>query len=239
MPLYRDEAVVLRTFDLGEADRIVVLLTKNHGKVRAVAKGVRRLKSRFGGRLEPFMRVDVLLAKGKSLDVISQASSIAAYAGTICSDYNLYEYASVMLETVDALVSGEFQDSSSQYTLLISALSSLCQHKHSPKAIGMSYAMRSLCLAGWSPRLVSCVVCGREDGLQFFAPSAGGVMCNTDHTSGSYICDENTRNLLIALSNGDWKVLDSTCVDEKTVMCVERWCEYYLERSLRSFSVLS
>ena len=73
MPLYNDEAVVLRTFPLGEADRIVVMLTRNHGKVRAVAKGVRRLKSRFGGRLEPFMRVNMLIAKGKSLDVISQA----------------------------------------------------------------------------------------------------------------------------------------------------------------------
>ena len=93
MPLYRDEAVVLRTFPLGEADRIVVLLTKRHGKVRAVAKGVRRLKSRFGGRLEPLMRVDLLLAQGKSLDVVSQAVSIAAYAGEICADYTSYEYA--------------------------------------------------------------------------------------------------------------------------------------------------
>lgn len=71
MPLYQDEGVVLRTVKLGEADRIVTLLTRDHGKIRAVAKGVRRTKSRFGGRLEPFMRVSLLIAEGRSLDVIS------------------------------------------------------------------------------------------------------------------------------------------------------------------------
>ena len=150
MPLYRDEAVVLRAFPLGEADRIVVLLTKQHGKVRAVAKGVRRLKSRFGGRLEPLMRVDVLLAQGKSLDVVSQAVSISAYAGPICADYTSYEYASVMLEVADALVSNEYtdeymreyQDTSGQYRLLTAALSSLSNRKHAPDAIGISYLLR-------------------------------------------------------------------------------------------------
>ena len=78
MPLYRDEGVVLRTIKLGEADRIVTILTRNHGKIRAVAKGVRRVKSRFGGRLEPFMRDDLLIAEGRSLDVVSQAASISA-----------------------------------------------------------------------------------------------------------------------------------------------------------------
>lgn len=71
MSLYRDEGVVLRTSKLGEADRIITILTRGHGKIRAVAKGVRRTKSRFGARLEPFMRVDVLIAEGRSLDVLS------------------------------------------------------------------------------------------------------------------------------------------------------------------------
>ena len=67
MPLYRDEGVVLRTAKLGEADRIITLLTREHGKIRAVAKGVRRTKSRFGARLEPFMRVDLLIASAPSM----------------------------------------------------------------------------------------------------------------------------------------------------------------------------
>jgi len=76
VPTYRDEAVVLRTHKLGEADRIVTMLSKQHGKIRAVAKGVRRTGSRFGARLEPFMVVDGLFYIGRSLDIVQQAESI-------------------------------------------------------------------------------------------------------------------------------------------------------------------
>ena len=89
MGLYRDEGVILKTTKLGEADRIVTMLTRNHGKIRAVAKGVRRTKSRFGARLEPFMRADMLLAQGRNLDVVSQAVSLAAYATPICTNMRM------------------------------------------------------------------------------------------------------------------------------------------------------
>ncbi len=246
MPVYRDEAVVLRTFPLGEADRIVILLTKKHGKVRAVAKGVRRLKSRFGGRLEPLMRVDVLLAQGKSLDVVSQAVSVAAYAGEICADYTLYEYASVMLEVVDALVSNEytdeyvreFQDTQGQYNLLIAALSSLAKRKHAPDAIGLSYVLRAMSLAGWSPRLTTCVVCGKTEGLCYISPAAGGVMCALDHTPESILCDDNTRLQLYALAQGDWSSLDDVSLASSTLYLIQQWAEYYLERPIRSLGLL-
>jgi len=77
VPLYRDEAIVLRTHKLGEADRIITLLTRHHGRVRAVAKGVRRTTSKFGSRLEPFTHVDLQLAEGRSLDIITQADTLA------------------------------------------------------------------------------------------------------------------------------------------------------------------
>ena len=73
MALYRDESIVLRTQKLGEADRIITLLTRRSGRVRAVAKGVRRTSSRFGSRLEPFTHVDLQIAEGRSLDVVTQA----------------------------------------------------------------------------------------------------------------------------------------------------------------------
>ena len=76
MSLYRDEAIVLRTHKLGEADRIVTLLTRSHGKVRAVGKGVRRTSSRFGSRLEPFMHVDLQLSTGRNLDIVTQAETL-------------------------------------------------------------------------------------------------------------------------------------------------------------------
>ena len=80
MSLYRDRGVVLRTYKLGEADRIVVMLTPGHGKVRAVAKGVRRTKSRIGGRLEPLSHVELLMYEGRELDIVSQAETIELVA---------------------------------------------------------------------------------------------------------------------------------------------------------------
>src|SRR5436305_10337005 len=98
MPLYRDEAVVLRTQKLGEADRIVTLLTRRHGRVRAVAKGVRRTGSRFGARLEPFGHVDVLLYAGRELDIVTQADVLAPYGEHIADDYPRYTAGTAILE---------------------------------------------------------------------------------------------------------------------------------------------
>ena len=160
MPLYRDEGVVLRTAKLGEADRIIWLFTRSHGKIRAVAKGVRRARSRFGARLEPFMRADVLVSTGRSLDVVAQAETIAAYADRIVSDYDSYTAANVMVETADKVVSAEREPSPVHYRLLVAALSALARGLHNPACIGDSYVLRALAVAGWSPRLDSWVVCG-------------------------------------------------------------------------------
>lgn len=238
MPLYNDEAVVLRTFPLGEADRIVVMLTRNHGKVRAVAKGVRRLKSRFGGRLEPFMRVNMLIAKGKSLDVISQAVSLSTYAASICANYDSYKYANLMVEVIDYIVNDSYQDTSSQYSLLIAALSALSRGVHSPEAIGLSYVMRALCIAGWSPRITSCAVCGTNENLKYFSPALGGITCVADCSAESLRCSDESRCKIRALIQGDWNDLDGSVLDDEVVNCVKCWCEYYLERPIRSMNVL-
>lgn len=243
MPLYRDEGVVLRTAKLGEADRIITLLTRSHGKVRAVAKGVRRVKSRFGGRLEPFMRVDLLIASGRSLDVISQAESIAPYAASICADYGAYAAANLIVETADKLVSAEGERTAAQYRLLIAALASLARRAHAPAAIGASYVMRALTLAGWEPRLGACVVCGRPlgasaDGAMYLSVPAGGVMCHLDHTPESRPLDPRVREQLDALVNGDWQVLDEAPLLPETEQAVEDWGEHYLERPLRSMRLL-
>ena len=105
--LYRDEAIVLRTQKLGEADRIITLLTREHGKVRAVGKGVRKTSSRFGSRLEPFMVVDAQLYTGRSLDIVTQVETLGPYAREICADYALYTAGTAMLETAERLVDAE------------------------------------------------------------------------------------------------------------------------------------
>ncbi|MFM8776870.1 MAG: DNA repair protein RecO, partial [Actinomycetota bacterium] len=102
MTLYRDKAVVLRTYDLREADRIIVMMTENHGKVRAVANGVRKMSSRFGARLEPLSHVDILISTGKNLDTLSQVE-LVTNAKNLYSDLDRLTMGLAMLEAVDQL----------------------------------------------------------------------------------------------------------------------------------------
>ena len=122
---YRDDGVVLRTHKLGEADRIITLLTRQNGRVRAVAKGVARTKSRFGGRLEPFTHVDVLIHPGRSLDVIQQAEVIRAYGKPLATDYPRYTAGTAMLETAEKFTPVEKEPAIRQFLLLIGGLRAL------------------------------------------------------------------------------------------------------------------
>jgi DNA repair protein RecO (recombination protein O) len=122
---YRDDGVVLRTQKLGEADRIITLLTRHNGRVRAVAKGVRRTKSRFGARLEPFTHVDVMIHPGRSLDVITQAEVIRAYGTPLVRDYPKYTAGSAMLETAERFTPVEKEPAIRQFLLLIGGLRAL------------------------------------------------------------------------------------------------------------------
>ena len=122
---YRDDGVVLRTQKLGEADRIITLLTRHNGRVRAVAKGIRRTKSRFGGRLEPFTHVDVMIHNGRSLDIITQAEVIRAYGTPLVSDYPKYTAGTAMLETAERFTPVEKEPAIRQFLLLIGGLRAL------------------------------------------------------------------------------------------------------------------
>ena len=122
---YRDDGVVLRTQKLGEADRIITLLTRHNGRVRAVAKGIRRTKSRFGGRLEPFTHVDVMVHHGRSLDIITQAEVIRAYGTPLVSDYPKYTAGTAMLETAERFTPVEKEPAIRQLLLLIGGLRAL------------------------------------------------------------------------------------------------------------------
>jgi DNA repair protein RecO (recombination protein O) len=122
---YRDDGVVLRTQKLGEADRIITLLTRHNGRVRAVARGIRRTKSRFGARLEPFTHVDVMIHSGRSLDVITQAEVIRAYGTPLVSDYPKYTAGTAMLETAERFTPVEKEPAIRQFLLLIGGLRAL------------------------------------------------------------------------------------------------------------------
>ena len=161
MKSYRDEAIVLRTHKLGEADRIITLLTAEHGQVRAVAKGVRKTTSKFGARVEPFSVIDAQLHRGRTLDTLTQVASIAQYGDAIAANYDLYLAATVVVETAERLTADAHDGTHSQYLLLLGALNALARGRHDPTLIRTSYTLRALALAGWAP---SCFACARHGG---------------------------------------------------------------------------
>jgi DNA repair protein RecO (recombination protein O) len=234
--LYRDEAVVLRTQKLGEADRIVALLTRRHGRVRAVAKGVRRTSSRFGSRLEPFMHVDVQLAEGRSLDVVTQAETLDPFGESICSDYVLYTTGTAMLETAERLVGEEHEPALQQYLLLVGALRTLSRRNREPGLVLDSFLLRSLAVAGYAPSFSDCARCGAPGPHRSFSPAAGGSLCGHCRVPGTASPAEETVVLLAALLAGDWPTAEASEARHRREAdgLVAAFLQWHLERGLRS-----
>jgi len=240
VPLYRDEAVVLRTHKLGEADRIVTLLTRSHGRVRAVARGVRKTTSRIGARLEPFSHVDVQLYEGRSLDTVTQVESIAAHGADLSSDYPRWTAGTAMLETAERLTPEEREPAVQQYALLVSGLRSLVARDHAPGLILDSYLLRSLAIAGWSPSFDECARCGAPGPHRAFSIPSGGVVCANCRPPGSAAPSATTIALLGALLSGDWPVADaSESRDQRDASgLVAAFLQWHLERGLRSLPLV-
>ncbi|MDN3311722.1 DNA repair protein RecO [Microbacterium oryzae] len=236
MPTYRDEAVVLRTHKLGEADRIVTLLTKQHGRVRAVAKGVRRTSSKFGARLEPFMVVDAQFYIGRNLDIVQQADSLGSYGADIVADYERYTAASAMVEAADRV--NEAESTSQQFFLLVGALRSLSRGEHAPQAIMDSYLLRAMALSGWALSFEDCARCGAPGPHDRFVGQLGGVVCEACAPAGSPRIGRSGLSLLAALLQGDWERVDATPSRDLSAASglVAAYAQFHLERAIRSFS---
>jgi DNA repair protein RecO (recombination protein O) len=236
--LYRDAGVVLRTHKLGEADRIITLLTRERGLVRAVAKGVRKTTSRFGGRLEPFMHVDLQLAEGRTLDIITQVETVAPFARDLGGDYPAYTAGTAMLETAERLVQEDGEPAVQQLQLLVSALRALSEHRQNPSLLLDSYQLRALSIAGYAPTFDSCARCGAEGPHRDFHAPSGGMLCHACRVPGSAAPSPFTVSLLAALLSGDWEAAAAS--DERSRReasgIVAAYLSWHLERGLRSLS---
>ena len=171
--LYRDSAVVMRNYKLGEADRIVVLLTARHGKVRAVAKGVRKSGSKFGSRLELMSHARLLLYRGRDLDIVSQAESIEPLAPMLSSLERASQGIAV-LEAAD-LMSTERDVNRGLYDLVVRALRTIAV-RPGPVVVPAFY-WKLLAAEGFRPVIDRCVRCGEAGPLVAFDVGEGGTLC--------------------------------------------------------------
>ena len=240
MNLYRDEAVVLRAQRLGEADRIITLLTRHHGRVRAVAKGVRRTRSKFGARLEPFMMVDVQLYRGRSLDIVTQVETIQPYGERLATDYPRYTSGTAMLETAERLTDEEGDPAVQQFLLLVGGLRTLADGSHDPSLVLDAYLLRALAVAGWAASLVDCARCGAPGPHRAFAVAAGGVVCPSCRPAGSVSPAPETLELLAALLGADWSVADASEVRHRREGSglVAAYLQWHLERGIRALRLV-
>jgi DNA repair protein RecO (recombination protein O) len=170
---FNDEGIALRAIRLGETDRIVTFLTKENGKVRAVAKGVRKPKNRIGSRVEPLSHVSMMCWRGRELDTISQVELIESFRA-IRSDLDRMGPAITMLEMVDQ-VALERHESPELFALLLGALRTL-DRQTSPTLLG-AFSFKLLALEGVGPIVESCANCGSDGPLVAFDATIGGLLC--------------------------------------------------------------
>jgi DNA repair protein RecO (recombination protein O) len=244
--LHRDDGIVLRAQKLGEADRVITILTRERGKLRLVAKGVRRTSSKFGARLEPFAHVDFQTFEkpGRALGMITQAETIHPYGGTIVADYASYTAGTAMLETAERLADAEGEPALQQYLLLLGALRALVERRHAPGLVLDAFILRSLAVAGYAPSFQDCAGCGQQppDGIpwRFFSLPAGGVVCPACKPGGSAVPQRATVELLGALLAGEWASADGSEPRHRREASglVAAYLQWHLERGLRSLRLV-
>lgn len=236
---YRTQAVVLGHIEYGEADRILKLFTYEKGKITAIAKGVRKIRSRKAGHLEPFTRANLFLAKGRNLDIITQAETVNPYIG-LREDLQRLAYAAYVVEVLDRFTYEEGQNIN-LFRLLTDTLSRLETHQD-PATVVHYYEIRMLDLLGFRPQLFECIDCGAEVQAedQFFSPLAGGVVCPAcgGRRPEAWEVRKDVLRYLRHLQRSGWKQVESVVIPPEIeaglVELVDRYFTYLLERKLNT-----
>lgn len=193
-PSVRDRALVVRTYDFGEADRIVVLLTREHTVVRGVAKGARRGRSRFGSRLQRLVELDVQLYPGRRLATITGADTVRFFGAGIIDDYDRFMAACAALETAERLA---VNDAPGDPFLFEETSETLARLQGDPPDVTLDrFLLRVAEHAGWAPVLFECAQCGRPGPHHAFHPGAGGAVCGRCRPPGAVTVAEETLHLM-------------------------------------------
>ncbi len=236
--LYKDEGVVLRTIKLGEADRIVTLFMRENGKVRAVAKGIRKTKSRFGGRLEPFTRADLMLYRGrKDLDTITAVDVIEPFRG-LRADYERVMAANALAEMVEK-ITPDRERAFPTYALLVGGLDALAGGRGD--SVVPAFLIKLLSICGFHPQLRTCAGCGDGADLGGFSPALGGVVCGScwDEAPDAHRMSGERIALLAELLRAEFGCDAGAGELAEARTTLQRYAEYHLERPLRSLQLLA
>ncbi|MGA7229177.1 MAG: DNA repair protein RecO [Acidimicrobiia bacterium] len=237
MAIRHDQGIVLRSYPFGDADRVVVLLSPNNGKIRTVAKGIRKTKSRFGGRLEPFTHVDLVLYEGRNLDTNTQVAVIEPFPH-LRNDLEAVMAAATMVEAADA-VAQEDESSMRLFLLLHRGLRALETGQRGSDFI-TSFLLKLADVVGVAPSLLVCASCGKVDDLHRFSFAGGGAICDSCRTEGAVRLRSGLTAYLAALAEAEFGEMPLT--DEKysseAMGIARRFVEYHLDRKLSSLAVL-
>jgi DNA repair protein RecO (recombination protein O) len=238
--LYRDEAVVLRTQKLGEADRIITMLTREHGRIRGVAKGVRRTMSKFGARLEPGSHVDIQLHVGKTFDTITQVEAIMNYGEAITDDYQRWTIASAILETAERFTAQEHEPALQEFQLVVGGMKALSENRYDPSLILDAFLLRSLAIGGYAPSMSNCSRCEQPGPHRYFSLVGGGSVCMDCRPSASATPAPETLELMGALLSGDWEIAMASENRNRREASglIAAYLQWHLERGLRSLPMV-
>ena len=240
MPLYKEQGIVLRSVKLGEADKIVTIFTQGSGKIRAVAKGIRRTQSKFGARLEPFTHVSLLLYRGRNLDTVTQAEIVGPFL-KIRRDFGLIAAGETMLEAVDR-VAEEHERNVPLFLLLVRGLRALEDDPRDPAAVAESFLLKLLSLSGFHPALSGCAACGAPGPLGWFSAGQGGALCPdcAEHDAGRI--SEPALQWLDQVARAELpmagEMIPPPEVRREARAALYGFAEYHLERRMRSLALL-
>jgi DNA repair protein RecO (recombination protein O) len=246
--VFSDLGIVLRSHKLGESDKILRVLTREHGKRSAVAKGLRKTTSRFGARLEPFTFANLLMHRGRSMDIITQAEIDTSFQ-EVREDLDLFMRASAMAELVDTITE-EHEPNPKLFDLLLKGLELLKEFPGRASFVLTFFEFRVLAVAGFQPRVTACASCGKNAvrGDVSFSLKQGGFVCDecrgvAPGDAGKVIrVGEDTARLLAWMSNhdlGEWPdVTNEDLVEGELAFLMDRVLEHWTEREFRSRRVM-
>lgn len=241
--LYRTEAMVIGRLDFAETDRIFTLYTPKHGKLRAIAKGVRRPMSRMAPHLELYCRSRLMLAKGRELDVVTSAETVEAHWG-LRSDLDGFGFASYLAELLSQLTQDR-QENEAVYQLLVNSIRLLAEGADG-FAVARHYELALLSMLGFRPEIYHCVVCERalEAEPNAFSIGLGGMLCLNCRAAdpSAQPLSVNAQKYIRLLDRSGIGAAMALTPDPETAGEIERalgtFARHHAERDARSLSVL-